>query len=389
MFSSLSRQGSYSVKWDESKAKFGTNNILPLWVADMDLASPLCVQKALAQRALHPIYGYTIYPKAYFDAIIYWMRTRFAWQIEKEWIVPCYGVVPSLNFAILAYSQEGDGILLQTPLYPPFIASVRHNKRKVLDNVLIYKENSYHIDFEDFENKAKKAKLFLLCSPHNPTGRVWDKSELERIIQLCLKHQVLIISDEIHADIVYHKIQQSMGSFEAIQEYCVILNAPSKSFNIAGLNSSYAIIPNKRLRQKYTLKQDKSGISNGNPFGIDALISAYMQGSPWLDALKIHLHENMIFVQKFLQDHALPIKALPSEATFLLWLDCSQMNLEQKDLNDFFVFEAKLGLNDGESFGKAGRGFMRLNIGTDKQVLAQAMKQLHQAYLQKTTKVHD
>lgn len=383
MFSSLSRQGSHSVKWDETKAKFGTKDLLPLWVADMDLASPLCVQETLAKRALHPIYGYTIYPESYFSSIQNWMQTRLKWQIQKEWIVPCYGVVPSLNFAIMAYSKEGDSILVQTPLYPPFVFSIHHKKRKVLDNTLILDKNSYsyRIDFEDFEHKVQKATLFLLCSPHNPTGRVWDREELNKLIDICLKHKVLIISDEIHADIVYDKIHHSIGSFKAMQEYCVILNAPSKTFNIAGLNSSYAIIPNKKLRQKYMIEQDKSGISNGNPFGIEALISAYSDGASWLDTLKVHLDKNIMYIQDFLDTHDLPIKALPTEATFLIWLDCREMNLDHKALVDFFIYEAKLGLNDGESFGKAGKGFVRLNIGTSKAVLVQAMTQLNDAYL--------
>ena len=380
MFESVSRQGTHTVKWDEAKKKFGTDDLLPLWVADMDLASPECVQESMMKRATHPLYGYTIYPDGYYEAIQNWMQNRFSWQIEKEWIVPCYGVVPSLNFALLAYSKEGDGIIVQTPLYPPFISSIKHKNRRVLDNTLVYKDGSYHIDFEDFAHKAKEAKLFLLCSPHNPTGRAWSKEELEQIIDICIENDVLIIADEIHADVVYEKMHHSVGSFEKMMHRCVILNAPSKTFNIAGLNTSYAIIPDVRLRHAYKLEQDKSGITNGNPFGIEALMSAYNEGAPWLESLKEHLMSNITYVKTFLQEYNIPIQVVPTEATFLMWLDCKEMGMSHDKVVDFFLYKAKLGLNDGKSFGDAGEGFMRLNVGTSKAVLEEAMKRLLHAY---------
>lgn len=376
----VDRQGTYTTKWDDAKKKFGTDDLLPLWVADMDLASPVCVQEALKKRAEHPLYGYTVYPEVYYTSIQSWMQERFGWHIEKEWIVPCYGVVPSINFAITAYTNEGDGIIIQTPLYPPFASSVRHKHRKVLDNTLVYKKGKYQIDLEDFEAKAIGAELFLLCSPHNPSGRAWSKDELDQMIEICLAHDVLIISDEIHADIVYEKIHHSIGSFEKMADKCVILNAPSKTFNVAGLNTSYAIIPDIKLRQRYIIEQKKSGITNGNPFGIEALITAYSDGAEWLDRLKIHLSSNMAYVQSFLKEHQVPIEAVPSEATFLMWLDCKKLGYAHKELIHFFVHKAKLGLNDGESFGKTGEGFMRLNVGTSKEVLEVAMQRLLLAY---------
>ncbi|WP_373031042.1 MalY/PatB family protein [Sulfurovum sp.] len=380
MFEAVNRQGTHTVKWDESRKKFGTDDLLPLWVADMDLASPECVQEAIKKRAFHPLYGYTVYPEGYYESIQNWMQNRFSWKIEKEWIVPCYGVVPSLNFIISAFSQEGDGIIVQTPIYPPFVSSVKHKNRRVLDNTLVYENGSYHIDFEDFAYKAKEAKLFLLCSPHNPTGRVWNREELEKIIEICIENDVLIISDEIHADVVYEKVHHIIGSFDKIMDHCVILNAPSKTFNIAGLNTSYAIIPDKSLRQAYILEQNRSGITNGNPFGIDALISAYTEGAPWLERLKEHLLSNITYVKAFLQEHNIPISVVPTEATFLMWLDCKEMGMSHDTLVDFFVYKAKLGLNDGMSFGDAGEGFMRLNVGTSKEVLKEAMERLLNAY---------
>jgi len=380
VFEKLDRQGTYTTKYDEAKKKFGTDDLLPLWVADMDLASPVCVQESLQRRAQHPLYGYTMYPDAYYTAIQNWMKEQFSWQIKKEWIVPCYGVVPSINFAISAYSNEDEGIIIQTPLYPPFASSVKHQNRNVLDNTLTYHHGKYQIDFEDFELKAKEAVLFLLCSPHNPSGRAWLQDELEKMIDICLSHDVLIISDEIHADIVYDKIHQSIGSFEKMADKCVILNAPSKTFNIAGLNTSYAIIPDLKLRQRYMIEQNKSGITNGNPFGIEALISAYNQGEDWLEELKNHLASNIQYVENFLKENEIPIKPVTSEATFLMWLDCIAMDISHEALIDFFVSKAKLGLNDGMSFGKAGEGFMRLNIGTSKEILEIAMQRLLNAY---------
>lgn len=383
MFKAVNRRGTHTVKWDEAKKKFGTDDLLPLWVADMDLASPKCVRESMKKRASHPIYGYTIYPESYYEAIQNWMLDRFSWEIEKEWIVPCYGVVPSLNFALSAYSKEGDGIIVQTPIYPPFVSSVKHKNRKLLDNTLLYENGSYHIDFKDFEHKAKEAKLFLLCSPHNPTGRVWSAEELDKLIDICIDNDVLMVSDEIHADIVYKKVHHSAGSFEKMMHRCVILNAPSKTFNIAGLNTSYAIIPDASLRQAYSQEQNKSGISNGNPFGIEALISAYQEGAPWLESLKEYLMSNITYVKTFLQEHNIPIYAVPTEATFLMWLDCKGMGMSHDKLLDFFFYKAKLGLNDGLSFGDTGAGFMRLNVGTSKEILEEAMNRLLHAYKEK------
>ncbi len=378
-FETINRQGTYTTKYDDAKKKFGRADLLPLWVADMDVASPPCVQERLLERARHPIYGYTTYPDAYYEAIAGWVQRRYGWQIEREWIVPCYGVVPSLNFAMTAYTQEGDGVIVQTPIYPPFVSSVKHKNRKVLENTLRYEEGRYEIDFADFEAKAKEAKLFLLCSPHNPTSRAWSKEELERLIELCLAYDVLIVSDEIHADIVYDRLHHTIGSFASAKQHCVVLNAPSKSFNIAGLNTSYAIIPNRELRHAYMKEQNRSGITNGTPFGIEALMAAYEEAEEWLEALKQHLKGNITYVNAFLKQHDMPIKAVPTEATFLMWLDCRAMGLEHEALKAFFYDKAKLGLNDGLSFGASGKDFMRLNVATGREVLEKAMGQLLEA----------
>ncbi len=374
----INRQNSNAVKIESAMSKFGTTHLLPLWVADMDIASAPCVQEAIRKRALHPIYGYTIYSKEYYQSIEDWMLKRFGLVVDKKFIIPAYGVVPSLNFSIEAFTQMGDGVIVQTPLYPPFVASVQKHRRKLLENRLLYKNDSYSIDFEDFEAKAKEAKLFLFCSPHNPTGRVWDKEELERLIAICEKEEVLIVSDEIHSDIVYQKSHHSMALLAP--QRTILLNAPSKSFNIAGLNTSYAIIFNQKIRKAYNNQQRKGGFGDGNIFGIEALIASYTQGESWLEALKLYLKENIDFVNTFLSTHHIPIVSTDTQATYLMWLDCSALGLDDKELEKFFVYKAQLGLNSGVSFGRTGSGFMRLNIATSKEVLKEAMQRLHKAY---------
>jgi len=377
-FERIDRSNTYAVKWEERSSRFGTEDLLPLWVADMDLASPVCVQEALKQRAAHPIYGYTIYPPRYYSSITGWMQKRFSWEIEKEWIVPAYGVVPSIHFSIEAYTQPGDGVIVQTPVYPPFIASVHKHRRVFLENRLRNVEGRYYMDFDDLERKAAEAKLLLLCSPHNPVGRVWEREELERVAEICERHEVTIVADEIHADIVYARQHTPMPQIAPSRT--VLLGAPSKTFNIAGLNTSFAIIGEKRLRKAYLNAQRKAGLSDGNPFGIEALIAAYESGEGWLEALKAYLEKNINYVNEFIANHKLAIIPSKTEATFLIWLDCRALGLEDKELQRFFVEEAKLGLNAGVSFGEAGSGFMRINIATSLEVVKEAMERLLHAY---------
>ncbi len=380
-FTAIDRKKTYAVKWEEREHKFGTKDLLPLWVADMDLASAPTVQEAIIKRAKHPIYGYTIYPDAYYEAIISWMQRRFDWQVERAWIIPANGVVPSINFSIEALTEVGDGVIVQTPIYPPFMSSVHKHRRKFLENRLLYNDGEYCIDFEDFEAKAKEAKLFLLCSPHNPSGRVWDLEELDRLIAICRRHDVKIVSDEIHADIVYEKTQHIMASLAP--ECTILLNAPSKTFNIAGLNTSFAIIPDKRLRSLYHSQQRKAGLGDGNPFGIEALIAAYGSTEGWLEDLKSYLKNNINFVTEFIIYHKLAIIPVKTEATFLVWLDCRGLGFDDKALHEFFTKEVRLGLNSGNSFGEAGSGFMRINIGTSREVLEEAMSRLLAACLKR------
>ncbi len=377
-FEAVDRSGTYSVKWESRREKFGMDDLLPLWVADMDLASPPCVAEAIVKRANHPLYGYTIYPESFYEAIIGWQQERFGWNIVKEDIIPSHGVVSSLALCLEAYSVPGEGVIVQTPIYPPFLSLTHKHRRKLLENRLLYSEGGYSIDFDDLEAKAKEAKLFLFCSPHNPTTRVWDREELEMVAAICREHDLIVVSDEIHSDVVYKKRHITLASL--LPERTVHLSAPSKTFNIAGLGTSYAIIPERKLRRLYQSEQRKCALSDGNPFGIEALIAAYTQGSEWLESLKEHLWSNREFVRDFLRENSIPIVPVPTEATYLMWLDCRGMGMDDRELESFFVFEAKLGLNTGVSFGEAGSGFMRLNIGTSQEVLEIAMVRLRNSY---------
>ena len=378
-FNTVERAGTHCSKWDGCEEKFGRKDILPLWVADMDLAAPQVVQDAMARRLKHPVYGYTLYTDAFYQSIMDWYADAFDWKIEKEWIVPEHGVVVSINLAIKALTQKGDGIVIQTPIYPPFFSSIRANEREILENRLILAEGKTEIDFEDFEQKIKKAKLFLLCSPHNPSTRAWEREELEKMVEICYRHQVIIISDEIHSDLVFGASHMPTAALEKAKEITLVLHAPSKTFNIAGLNTSYLIIPNQDLRKQYRIAHNKAGLDNGNVFGVVALEAAYSGGKPWLEALKKHLLENSRFVEGFIRHHIPEISIYRHDATFLMWLDCRGLGLEDEALAAFFIEKAGLGLNSGSSFGEAGSGFMRLNIGVGREMLEKAMQQLEVA----------
>lgn len=378
MFENIDRAKTYSVKYEGRKTLFGSADVMPLWIADMDIATPASVQEAILKRAEHPIYGYTIYPKEYFDSIRNWYRDRYDYAIDEDFIVPECGVVASIARAIEAFTKEGDGVIVQTPVYPPFMTLVKNNNRKLLENKLIYSDGKYEIDFYNFEELAKKSKLFLLCSPHNPISKVWSKEELEKLAGICKKHNIVVVSDEIHSDLVYGKNFISFGRLN--YDNVIILNAPSKSFNIAGLKTSYVIIENSKLRALYKNIQQKNGYESGNPFGITALIGAYEDGKEWLDDLRVHLKGNIKLINESLASNNIPIFPTRTEATYLMWLDCSKLYEKQDKITQFFYEKAKLGLSDGKSFGYGGNGFMRLNFGTSISVIRQAMKQLVDAY---------
>lgn len=377
-----SRLNTDSLKYDLRGEKFGRSDVLPLWVADMDFASPPCIQEALQQRATHPIYGYTTISDSVYESIIQWQQQRHGWAIEKEWIVMLPGVVPGISFAVWVFSTPGEGVLVPTPVYFPFYDAVTKNNRTVVRTPLIWDGKRYCIDFEHLETLAARddVHLILLSSPHNPGGSVWTEAELSQLATICLRHDLLMISDEIHADLVFsghHHIPLASLSPD-IAKRTITLNSPGKTFNIAGLNTGYAIIPDKRLRTRLLQALAPFHLANANLFGLTALEAAYTQGESWLESLLPYLKNSAQSAVKLLSDS--PIRAAVPEGTYLLWLDCQALKKEDSILERCMIEKAGVGLNPGVQFGPEGSGFFRLNFGAPQALVAQGIKQIVEAF---------
>lgn len=372
----IDRKNTNCVKWDGLKELFGQEDLLPLWVADMDFAAPPQVIRAIKKRAEHGIFGYSFEPEEYYLAFIDWQKKRFGWQIKRDWIVNSPGIVPAINFAIQCYTNPGDKIIVQTPVYFPFFQGVRLNDRIVSNSPLILVDDHYEMDFADLEQKMKAAEMMLLCSPHNPVGRVWTAAELTRLVSLCQKYGVLLISDEIHADLIlksHHHIPTALFSEQVISLY-----APSKTFNIAGLTVSSVVIPDSAKREKFQNHLLKLGIHLQNIFGIEAFLAAYKYGEDWLKALMEYIEANYDFATDFLKRNIPLLRAIKMEGTYLMWLDCRKLGLDQKELVELFV-RAGVALNDGSLFGHGGEGFLRMNIGCPRLLLQKALLKMQKA----------
>jgi cystathionine beta-lyase len=374
----IPRNGTFSLKYDGRMDAFGRNNVLPLWVADMDFAVPVAVSKALMARAAHPIYGYTVYPESLYEALINWLYKRHAWSVKREWIVMCPGVVPTLHAAILALSQPDDAVIVQPPVYAPFLAAPEIVGRRLMPNPLMFEDGRYRFDLDHFEQcAAAGARLLLLCSPHNPVGRVWQADELQALLDICQRYEITVVADEIHADLIYpgrHHTPLAKLSDGAVKIVTTV--APSKTFNIPGLGLSALIVPDEKDRAAIEKAFGTLHVGAANPFSIVAFEAAYREGAPWLDGLLDYLEATCRFVRTFLQQHLPQIKLIEPEGTFLLWLDCRAMKLSDKQLKEFFVQDAGVGLSPGVLFGTEGSGFMRLNIGTPRSVIAQALENI-------------
>ncbi|MCX7184938.1 MAG: PatB family C-S lyase [Nitrosospira sp.] len=380
----ISRSGSASLKYDGRQNMFGTAEVTPLWVADMDFPVPPAVTAALAARAAHPIYGYTIYPDSLYQALIHWLKQRHDWEVQREWIVMCPGVVPTLHAAVMAYAGTGESVIVQPPVYFPFFSAVTSTGGQLLLNPLHLENGRYTIDFDHLEQCATKARLLLLCSPHNPVGRVWRKFELERLLRIAEKHDLIVFSDEIHADLVYPENKHCTLSLLAGNSANIVTAvAPSKTFNIPGLNLSALIVPNLERRTAIARAFDTMHVSASNPFSIVAFEAAYREGAAWLDALLIYLRDTRDFVEEYLTTHLPEIRLIQPEGTYLLWLDCRTLGvaLGQTDaqLKHFFVHEAHVGMSPGTLFGESGGGFMRMNIGAPRHVIAAALENIKKA----------
>lgn len=376
----INREGSNSVKYDGRQDMFGKSDVIPVWVADMDFAAPPAVTRALTARAAHPIYGYTLFPDSLYDALIDWMQRRHGWNIQRDWILMCPGVVPSLNAAVMAFTQPGESVIIQPPVYFPFFSAVTQTGRKLIQNPLLLQNGRYTIDFDHLEHCMRQAHLLLLCSPHNPVGRVWQPSELERLLEIAAKHKVMIFSDEIHADLIYPGNQHhTLATLSKHATNIITAVAPSKTFNIPGLNLSALIIPDPSTRHAITKVFDTLHVSASNPFSITAFETAYREGEAWLEALLIYLQDTRDSVEAFLSEHLPEIKVIKAEGTYLLWLDCRAMNMTDAQLKHFFIHEAGVGMNPGTQFGAEGSGFMRLNIGAPRPTVLRVLEKIRQA----------
>lgn len=390
----IEREGTLSLKYDGRVITFGTNDVMPMWVADMDFAVPEAITKALQVRANHPVFGYSIAPESLYEALIDWLLTKHNWQVKHEWIVLMPGVVPSLNLVVAALTAENAGVIVQPPVYFPFFSAVTSQNRRLIENPLVLHNDDtdntqYEMDFAHLDACAKQATLLLLCSPHNPIGRVWSTDELQKLLAIAKKHNLIILADEIHADLVYANAQhQSLGrlafasetensSSSPYEPRCVITAvSPSKTFNIPGLGLSALIVPNVAHRQAIQSHLDKMGVSVTNPFNLVAFEAAYREGDAWLSMLMAYLQNTRDAAIAFIQLHLPSINVISPQATYLLWLDCRKLNLNDNALNLFFIQEAKLGLSKGAMFGQGGEGFMRLNIGTPKANVIAALTRL-------------
>jgi cysteine-S-conjugate beta-lyase len=376
----IPRKNTNSVKFDMSKQLFGKEDILPLWVADMDFATPEFIRKAVIKRAEHEIYGYTFRGEGFFSSILNWMKIRHDWEVKKEWISFSPGIVPALNFSIQAFSKPGDSVIIQPPVYFPFFTAVEDHGRKILHNQLLEKNGRYSIDFEDFEKKAKNASMFLFCHPHNPVGRVWNKEELKRLVNICQQNNVVIISDEIHSDLMLNGNKHiPLLKIEGAREITISFFAPSKTFNLAGLSTSFGICSNNDLKKKFDKQIDQLHIGMGNIFGAVALEAAYTKGADWLDALLLYLSNNLKFLVEFISQRLPVIKVIEAEASYLIWLDFRKLNMNDKDLKEFIINKAGIGFNDGPMFGNEGSGFQRINIALPRKKLEEALLKLEEA----------
>ncbi|HNY10153.1 MAG TPA: PatB family C-S lyase [Candidatus Wallbacteria bacterium] len=379
----INRKNTNCFKWDFAAKIFKSETALPMWVADMDFSSPPEIVNAIKERASHPIYGYAARPDSFNGSLIGWSKKRHGFEIKNEWICFSPGIVPALAIAVSAYTSPGDKVMIQTPVYPPFFSVVRDQKRELVENALSLENGHYSINFNDFEKKAASGvKLFMLCSPHNPVGRVWTREELLKIGEICLKYNIVIISDEIHSDIIYagHKHICLASLSRDIMNKTVTLMSPSKTFNITGLAISAAIAADEKLRTPFKKITENLHIDQTNVFGVTAFEAAYKNGEAWLIELLAYLEGNIEYISEFLSKNLPEVKFIKPDGTFLAWLDFRKFDLPQKELCERITFRGGLALNDGTTFGGDGKGFMRLNFGCPRATLEEGMKRLLKAF---------
>ncbi|MFP3154886.1 PatB family C-S lyase [Lachnospiraceae bacterium ZAX-1] len=375
------RSQNHSAKYDERKKKFGTDDIIPLWIADMDFKTAQPIIDALKSRAEEGMWGYTARPDSYFTAILNWQKNRNGWDIDRSLMSFCPGVVQTISAMVRLYTPQGGNVLIQTPVYSEFYDMSEAWNRKVIENQLVEQDGKWTVDFIDFEEKLLQADLFVLCSPHNPLGIVWEEKELARMMQLCLKYHVLVLSDEIHSDLVFHgkkHIPTATLSKEIAANVVTGISA-TKTFNMAGLQASTVVFPNRHMKQVFDHFWQCMDIHRNNAFSLIAVETAFLEGEEWLEQLLVYLSANLDFVVDYCAKNIPKIKPLMPDATYLMWLDCRALGMTNEELHDFMIQKAKIGLNEGDSFGRSLTGYMRLNVACPCLILEKALGQLKSA----------
>lgn len=376
----VDRKNTNCLKYDFAVERGMPEDVLPLWVADMDFRTSSYVQDALDRQTSHGIFGYSESKDEYFEAVSGWMKKHHDWEVSKDWLVKTPGVVFALAMAVQAFTDPGDSVLIQLPVYYPFSGVIKGNGRVVVSNTLVYGEdNRYHIDFDDFEKKIvnENIKLFFLCSPHNPVGRVWTKEELIRLGDICYKHHVIVVSDEIHADFVFNGKHQVFANLKKeYEEITITCTAPSKTFNLAGLQVSNLFIANPKLKKAFCKQIDIAGYSQLNVMGLVACEAAYRHGDEWYEAMLKYVKSNIDFTRKYVEENLPGVTMAEHEGTYLVWLDFRDTGLDVEQLEHMIVHEAKLWLDSGKIFGDSGKGFQRINVACPRVVLEEALTRI-------------
>ena len=378
----IPRKGTSSIKYDLRKTIFGTEEVLPMWVADMDFETPDFIREAVKARAEHPIYGYTFRSDSYFQANIDWFKKQYDWEVEKEWIVFSPGIVPALNMAVLALTNRGDKIIVQPPVYFPFFTAVSSHNRELVYNELIREDGTYRMNFDQLEEQAADARMLILCNPHNPVGRSWRRDELDKLADICVRHNLLVISDEIHADLVLpdYKHTPFATVHPGLKTSLLTMHAASKTFNLAGLATSSVIIEDETLRNQFKQFVDFLHVGMGNIFGAVATETAFREGGEWHKQMLHYVSENVNYFTDQLAEKLPRLKVFKPEATYMVWLDFNAFGLDDEALKSYIIKEAGLGINAGIDFGSGGSGFMRINLACPRQTVELAVEKLILAF---------
>ena len=375
----IDRTNNFSAKWSEMNKNFGTNNLLPMWVADMDFLTAPCVMEALKDRLEQGIFGYTTRPSSYNESIVNWLDNRFSWKINQEWLMFSPAVITSISLLIQNLTQKNDKIMIQEPVYSPFHNIVESNERNLVISPLVrLDDGSYVMDYEDIEAKIKDVKVFILCNPHNPVGRVWTREELTRLGEICLKHNVLVISDEIHSDIILknHKHTPFASISKEFRENTITCMAPTKTFNLAGLQSSFLVISNPYYYEVMDKAFSILDIKRNNAFSLVATEAAYNYGEDWLYELIKYIEDNVDFAIDYIKNHMPQLKVKKPEGTYLLWVDFSNLNVDKEDLKNALINKGRIALSDGSSFGIGGDGYYRINLACPRSMVLEGLKRI-------------